>query len=332
MSIAQDFSVIVQSTTTHYRIKIYNVLNNALLYDSTKITLSTILYATEELIMEIPITASLAGNSSLKYTVEVWNGANSAISREIPFFNLSSPTLDLVVPPIVDSQFFEFQATLTQSQGVEASRFKYTLLDENEEELDNSGWVYNSSLRHTFSNFLDDTIYNVKCECYDAFESYATTGNVSFIVDYQEPSMTFKPSVREIKSISAIELKWANAYSLEGDAIGTYSFLDNYVEFENNALSLDSDSKISWANVKTNKDFVYSFLFQPPSSSFSGVITRLTNTETLEFLEIGYDGQRFYKSQNGVEKVNADFAISENEIYLIYLTKTELQTKILIID
>lgn len=79
MSIDQEFSCKIQGTCTAWRLNIYNNETNALVYDSTKIDISTTpLYNNDELIITVPSTSGCSNGFDYKYTLTLW-GENPTI-------------------------------------------------------------------------------------------------------------------------------------------------------------------------------------------------------------------------------------------------------------
>lgn len=320
----QIFTAIVQSTTTDYQIQIFDISDNSLKYDSGKVNLATTLYATETLSITIPITVAMATVRNLKYYITVWNGTENAFSREIPFTNYENPILTVSVPSTVDTQSYEFVGTQTQAQGIDASRYKYTLYANNSTQIATSDWIYNSSLKYTFENFVNNTTYKIKCESYDANELYAVSATYTFIVEYEEPSVTITPTVENIKEMSAIKVGWGGAYIVEGDLTGTSSYVENFLYGENYGLSLTSGSYVDWEDVFTNQEYVISFIY---SGDKTGDLLTLSNTDTLDYITIGHDGTRFYRNQNGVYKYTTSIPLLSSNAYLIMMNAENIMIK-----
>jgi len=323
----QVFTAIMQSTTTDYALKIFKISDNTVLYDSGKVNLTVALYATEQLNITVPITPSIGTVRDLKYTITVWNLQETVTSREIPFKNYEMPTLSVTVPNTINEQSYEFIGVQSQPQGIIVERFKYELYDNNFNKISSSGYIYNSSLRYTFSNFLDNTQYKITCETYDINGIYTKSQTYNFLVDYESPSVLFKPLVENIKNTSAIRLSWAGAYSLEGVSTGTISYIDDFIYLGNTGIDIETSSNVKWDSVNILEDNTVSFLFKPKSTGFSGNILNLSNTTDGISLNIGFNGSAFYKEQNGIYQYSINFSLSTSIVYLIVIYDDKLIIK-----
>ena len=326
MTEAQIFTGVVQNTTTDYQVRIYDLSDNTLLYDSGKVTDSY--YATETLSVTIPITPAIATVRELKWTLEIFNGADSVLSREIPFTNYEPPTVNLSsTPATITEQSYEFEITYSHPQSIEPISYEIELYDSTDELIRTSGVINNASLRYTFENFLDNTVYKVKGYVTDANNIEVETSLTQFAVDYLEPSLTFSPTVENKPEVGGIEIKWGGAYSITGSATGDYRYIENFVEEDNYGVQLDSGAYIRWEDVDIGDDNVTMILFQPNTASFDGDIVKYTNTDTNVYLSLGYDYSqtKFYREQGGIRQYTEDFELGTSSVYLLYWSSEYLK-------
>lgn len=331
MLLEQIFTAIVQSTTTDYQLRIYNLATNALLYDSTKITLGTTLFATETISITVPITGALATVRELKWTLEVWNSSDSVVSRETPFTNYEAPTASLSsVPATITEQSYEFIIAYNQNQGIEPESYILNLYDSSQNLIDTSNVIYNSSLKFTFENFVDGTVYFVRGLVVDQNELEADTGFVQFTVDYTEPSVNFTPTVENLPNSAGIEITWVGAYILEGVATGTINYVDDFLYVGNKGLEVTSGSNVEWEGVNIEAQYTASLWHNPNDGLFDGDIIEFQNTDTSDFIKIGYDNSenKFYRNQNGIFEYTVDFVFNETNAYLIIFTATTIEIKV----
>ena len=325
----QTFTATAQSQISDYKVRIYRISDNTLLYEGSKISLVTPLYATQELVGTVPITGALATERDIKWTLEVWNGADSALSKETPFTNYEPPLISLVIPPTITEQSYQFVGLYSQNQGIQVARFRYTLYDATQKVIEQTDWIPNTSLIHTFSNFLDGSVYYARCELYDEQGQYADTSLMEFAVDYDEPSVSFVPTVENIKNSAAIAIKWIGAYVLEGVLVGTAYFVENFLYFGNNGININSGSSAYWENVNIEEEFTTSMWWQPNSSSFDGVIFKQESTESGEIIEVGYSqtmGSFYRENLEGTDYV-LPIPINATYAYLLILVGTQLTVK-----
>jgi len=330
----QTVSAIVQSTTTDYQVNINKISDNTLLYDSTKITLGSPVYAGNSLDIELPIIVALAGIANLKWTLRVWNGVDEALSRETPFLNYEEPVTTMTVPASVNGQSYEFSVTYTQPQSAEISRYRLTLYDDAQIEITNSGWIYNSSGVYTFENFIDGQDYYVRSEVYDINTVYSESPLYGFVVDYTKPSVTFVPVATNKKYLSAIEIEWSGAYLLEGSATGVFTYQDDFLYMENTGVNIPDGSYIEWTGVNIGAEYVASLFHNPLNGTFTGDIIKFENDATGIYQCIGYDSatQRFYRNQNELYDYTSSFSFDENNVYLIMFTAESIHIKVFFIE
>ena len=322
---SQIFSAIAQSSITDYQLRIYELSTSNLLYDSTKI--SATLYATEEFSVVVPITPALATIRELKWTIEAWNGTDSVTTRETPFMNYETPSANLAsTPSTVTNQEYEFNITYSHPQDIQPNNFEIELYDSTETLLQTSDVIYNSSLRYTFDNFLDGTVYKVKGYIEDNNGVKIETSMTQFAVDYSEPSLTFAPSVENKSLVSGIEIKWGGAYSLSGTIDGTYVYVEDFLYTDNVGIRLDETTKITWTDVNIEETNIGSLLINPSTIDYNGEITRYTNTSSGTYLSIGYSEttNQFYREQNGAKEYTQEFTLSPLNAYLLYWSTSKL--------
>lgn len=331
---SQVFSATLTSKTTNYQIRIYNNNLGTLLYDSTKLTLPSVLHSGDELSHTVPITAGLATVRELKWTIQVWNNAETIdISqlREIFFKNYGNASVSLVVPATITTQKHLFTGIYSQPQNIDPFRYRYLLFDSNDMIVQDTGWIYKESLTYEFSGFLSPTDYQIKLEVYDTNDKYAESPIYPFSVLYESPSVNFQPEISNSEEDSAIEVKWSGAYSLPGTLDGTGIYIRDYLEYNNFGFDLAADSSIQWDGVNISKDYTY-LLTWTPKSEITGLITKLENSETNHFYEIGFDfeAQKFYRNIDGVTTyTDQSFQYAATYVYLIGLQYDKLYIKAL---
>jgi len=329
MLLEQIFEATVQTSTSDYQVRIYKLSDNTLLYDSGKINLVTPLYASQELLVTIPITGALATERDLKWTLELWNGVDSAVSKETSFVNYELPTISLSVPATITEQSHQFIGLYSQNQGIGVSRFRFALYDSTQVLIEQTEWVYNSSLEKTFENFLDNADYYVECEVYDLNEQYATTDLVLFFVDYVAPSVSFVPTVINIANSATIQIKWIGAYILEGLSSGIISFISNFLYIGNNGLQINDGSYAYWEDVYIEEQFTASFIWQPNSDSFDGRFFGLNNVISGKYIEIGYSQTigAFYKKNSDGSEYGNPLILDSSKAYILIIVGTTLTIK-----
>jgi hypothetical protein len=327
MTSNQNFTAVMQGAQiTHYQLRIYNNSTNALLYDSTKLALSPVLYNNDTLTIVVP-SGSAGTTRELKWTLAVWNGSETIVSREKYFTNYQLPTVSLVSATL-NEQSYEFVATYTQAQSLSVKKFKFTLYDSNNLEIDNSDWQFNGSVLWTFSGFIDGNTYYVKCEVYDINNVYATSGLVLYDVSYTQPSVNIKPTLLNLTEVSGIEVSWSGIYDNIGASTGTVEYVADYTPSQLYALYIHSNSTAYWTDLKIAEDFTDSFIWRPYTVGFTGKIAKHENTISGKYYEFGYDGEKFYYDINGIITYTIPIELTADMLNMIVLTPTKVSIKV----
>lgn len=308
----QTFSCIVGgSLIDAYRLKIYK-LDNTLLYDSTKTTLITELYNGESL--EIPLTGgTVTYKGQLKFTIEAFNDVNSALSKEMTFYNATTPTLSLSVTSPITVKSNEFITTYTQAENVTVESYKYYLYDSTGLILlQSSNEIYSSKLTYTFDGFLNNTTYNVKNIITNQYGMISNTGLVEFNIEYSSPDVLITPTATVVDSLSAIDTKWAGAVQILGVATGTNSYIEDYLVLGNTGLQLEDGSNIKFT-LSIPQIFTETFIFNP-----NGFTDGIFNEFDDGVYQIGYNSTLtcFYFILNGTTIYGNTLVLNTNP-YLI---------------
>jgi len=323
MTSNQDFTAVIQGVqATHYQLLIYNNDTSAQLYDSTKTAISPVLYNGDTLTIVVP-SGSAGVVRELKWTLAVWNGAETLTSREKYFTNYELPTVSLT-PDALTEQFYEFIATYAQAQSISVKKFKFTLYDSLSVEIENSDWQFNGSVLWTFDGFLSGETYYVEYEVYDLNNVYATSGLVAYTISYTEPSISVIPIATNLEDYSAIQVDWSGVYTNVGDDTGTTEFVVSYLPGTDFALYIHAASTAFWEDLRIGEDFTNTFVWRLLDTGFTGDIIKQENTVTSSYFTVGYDGSRFYYNISGDTRYSRAITLTANMLNIIILTPTNI--------
>lgn len=331
MTEPQIFSAVLTSKVTDYQLRIYDNDNGDLVYDSTKTALTEALYSDEVLAHTVPITVAIDEVRELKWTLQIWNGLESLASnqlREIYFKNYETPTISLSVPSIIESQKYEFIGIYNHEQDLPPLSYRYILYSSTNDIIEESEWIYKESLKYTFEDFLNLTSYKIKIEVYDINNIFIESSVYTFGITYESPSVTFTPFVENLEDESCINVKWSGAYAIEGDSTGTLSYVEDYLSTGNFGLKLENGSDVVWDNVNISDSYTYTFLWSTDKADFSGPISRIENSDTGHFYEIGLEGSKFYRNvDNIITYTSEDYPLASVYVYLIGIQYNTLYIK-----
>lgn len=252
---------------------------------------------------------------------------NIATSDEIPFSAYSVPTASLTVGTLT-TQSHEFVPTYTHTQGILVNKFQAFLYNEDGDVLDSSDEIYSSNVRYTFDGFLSGNTYGVKFVITNNAGQECNTGIVSFSVSYSSPSLIITADAENICKDSCIKISWGNLVQIIGEVTGDSTYIENYLTLGDYGLSLDISAILEYAGVGMEVGGTLPiFIWQPITTSFTGIIAEFTNTDTMEYVKIYYDGSKFYQDRNGVIMNNLPFALTTDTAYLIAVIGNDLYTK-----
>lgn len=106
---------------------------------------------------------------------------------------------------------------------------------------------------------------------------------------------------------------------------GDYEWVDPFVREGNIGLKLLSDSYLVFSDLDIHKgSSPPMFWWNPCEAGFTGVIVRTENTNTGEYIEVGYNGVNFYRDINGIVFNNARQDLNPDLLYQIGMTQEEL--------
>jgi len=262
----------------------------------------------------IDITSAGAGTITI---------SNIAISEQIPFYVYSAPTLVLSTASITE-QSFEFVPVYTQAENIIVNKFNAYLYDSNDVLLEETDDIYSANVRYTFDGLLSGSTYKVKFIATNAAGQECTTGLVSFSVSYVSLALTLRPEVTNKPNTSSILMEWSGIYQLTGVVTGASSYTSDFIETGNTALQLDAGTILEFSDVNITTLSTETFLWYPSSISFTGNIKKWENTDTGDYLIIGYNGDRFYVNINGTLFYNPLYDLVVSIVYLLAIKENSL--------
>lgn len=306
---------------TDYQLRIYN-LSNSLIYDSTKITLSSPLPNGSVLTHTVPM-GSITNGSQYKWTLQTWNALDSAITREILFSAYTAPVITFNPPVTITAQDYEFTATYTQSEGVGLSYYKFILYDENGEIIEETQNIYDFDIKHTFEGLVNGTEYGIRLTGQFQLNGMSfDTGISQFMAVYTEPDFSMTPSTEFDSNTSFVDIQWGQVVQIIGDyPVGSETYVNNFIRTGNTGLGMDSGEYVNF-DVDIPIDFTLKFIWQPDSNSFTGKIIELDDG----VYEVGYDGSKFTYTINGVSQSTLPIDIFGSVFYLVLLP-TKIRVK-----
>jgi hypothetical protein len=249
--------------------------------------------------------------------------SNIAISAQVKFFANSTPTLTLP-GGVLAEQSEEFVPVYTQAENLLTTYFNAYLYDSTGELEEESGQIFSSDIRYTFTGLRTGFSYKVQFVGVNARGQTYDTGLVTYSVFYSSPNIGILPLATNQANRASVLLTWSDIIQILGVVTGSSSYVSNFMETGNTALNLTAGSTFYVDNLTIDEDQTNTHVWYPASTLFTGDILKLENTSTLDYLIVGYDGTRFFRNVNGVIFNNPNKALVANQAYLIALTSEKL--------
>lgn len=311
MTLNQTFTAQVNGLKyTDYRLVIKKVSDNTVVYDSTKLSLSPVLYDKQTLSHLISANSiSNTGTDSYKWILQVWNGSENVTSGETLFYAESLPVIGLTIPTTVTSKSISLISTYMQTEGISPKKFKYIWYDNLDNIIKDTGWIFSGNLSYDFDGLDNNSSYKIECMIETLSGVIGTSGKKAFAVTYVQPSLTIVPETTLLPNLSAIKVKWSKVITRVGATTGTTSYIPNFLKDGNYGLQIDADSKLEY-NFTIPKDFTVTNITKFPVG-FSGIFCQLDSDYS-----IGYDGSRFYFNNAGIIEYGTAVSIDVNPFFI----------------
>lgn len=312
------FSARVNGTKiSKYQLLIYK-MDNTLVYDSTVITLSPVLYDKDTIYITVPILSK--NGYELKWLLNTWEETTSATytsSRETPFYSYSTPIAVFnTIPSPVTTKSYTFTIAYSQAESIPLKKWKMILKDSNGNIIEDTDYSYKASISYEFDGLANGEIYTVESEIESQVGVVTNTGGYGFTVSYSAPSSNITANATLLESSSAIDVDWANAIQVLGNTTGTTSFVDNFVFSGNHGYEIKAPGTIYW-DVNIPDEFTCTFWIALPTG-FNGAFCQLDST-----YELGYSGGRFYYSIDGIVEIFIPTTIT-GKVFLIAIRPTNI--------
>lgn len=283
------------TSVTDYQLIIYQ-MDNTIIYDTTKINLTTPLYNKNIFTLTIP-ASTFANNQQLKWTITFWEGTSSATSRETPFYAYTIPTVSMTVGATITSQQATFTATYSQAEGVALNRWYMVFLNASDNIILQTPYSYSGLISYIFTGFLNNTTYKVYTVVENQLGVITQSDTYTFDVSYSPPSTNIVPSVTLLPDLSAIQTDWSLPIQVTGAITGTSSYVPGLFTPTNTGLKLDSGSYVEF-DLDIPSNFTTTFAYIPDPSFTSGIFVELDALDGTTY-QIGYDGTKYYYINKG---------------------------------
>ena len=310
--------IIDGDTCDSYRYRIYNSAGS-LVYDSTKITLSPILYGGDTLNVIIPTaTSTLVNGNTYTHSFEVFEGSNSAISSLVQFYTNSIPVVSNPFTTPINSQRIELNAIYSQAEGITMKEYTYIIKDNIGEAILEYNKIGSQNTNYIFSGFENNTSGTIEFKGKTTRDFDFTTGELPYSVVYPQPNININPLTILDKNTSFVDFKWGVISQISANAVGSYLYVNDYLKIGNKALQLDSGSTVDY-DVNFGEDFTLKFKVDL-ISSFDGKIVELTSVDDKTYtLSYSYSEQKFSWDNEGIEASSLVISSPITNAYIVIL-------------
>jgi len=186
--------------------------------------------------------------------------------------------------------------------------------------ISSSGDIYSSYLTYPIDGFNNTDNYLIDL----SLETQNPNGGLGMILDKQTtfnvsyPTLKVlnKPTLTEIIDKSAVQINWANICTNPGILSGGFSYIPNYLNYGNTALSLNVGTTLNYSTSIIPANATFSFMVKLPKT-FNGIIWQTNDSK----YQIGYNLslQEFYTIINGVTNYSELIIITENPFFITCL-------------
>lgn len=302
-------------TCDAYRLRIY--LSGSQIYDSTKQTLSPVLFDGEQLSINLP-SGTLTNGNTYTYTIECFEGTESAVSQFIQFYADAPPTVGLTFPSPIVSQNIQLQATYFQANNVLMASYRYLIKDSNGNTLYDFTKNASQDTRYTVEGLPNNISGTIEFSGTTTRGFNFTTGELAFTVDYPRPSVNITPSTTLNRTSSFVTYRWGVITQISGTATGTISYVPNYIVNGNTALNIHNNSRVVY-NLDFGENFTLKYKLDL-STGFDGKICELTSdTGQLYGLYWESANNRFYWDNDGIRSNSMAITVPIRRVYIVVL-------------
>jgi hypothetical protein len=258
-----------------YQLRFYNNSTDALLFDTTQVVSANTTYTL--------LANSIANALEVKYKVTVWSDASTSVDSEFILIKTAAkPTVSIgTVPTTTES--FEFVATVVLASGVTIQKFRYTLYDNFNNLVYDSGYILDYVPKHEIVGLLPNFPYKVQVEIVDSNDQSGISTLVPFQITQTASSVSLF-TLTAIDNAATVKIDFNPINQTLGTVSGTYDFTDGKF---GQGLNLSSGGFVQFE--KTIATTFCVTVYRKLPTDFIGDIVSFGDNELVVF----YTGQRF---------------------------------------
>jgi hypothetical protein len=288
------------ATQSDFKLTIYKNDDNTLIYDSMKITSSNNYHT-------VP-SNSMAVGINYKWQIQTWSGVSSAISQFAFISANSSPTLVFIDPDfssavILPGQNYMFKTLYNQSENISISKYKFILYDNNDNILEDTGYIYGFTPYYEFKGMVRGNTYKIEAKAVSQNNLSCETGIKEFSINtYTIPDTTPDIIVTPNNDEASIKTEWSDLKLVTPVVIGTYSYIP--AKF-NEGVLLDESTTIDYQELVVGNDNILSGWYKFVYGQDGDFVQLGSNV----FGGFDYNTQRFYIRNNTTYAYSQQFGL-----------------------
>lgn len=323
-SIDQIFSARVSSSIDSYRLEIFNNADNSLIEDTGQVSISVEKGET----LEVNLPANTINNGlTIKWRITIFDGANSATSFETVVDTAQTPVVGLSISSPVQSQQLTIFPTYSQAQGVDWRHYQVTLRDISGEIRFQSPEITTGALEYTLTGLVDGTTDTVEVVFVSLNGLTATTGQITFTVDYNAPSLNVRVNTVVNCETSGVELSYPAPIIINGTEVGTPSYINNFFATGIIGMRLDTGESVTWSPQGgiplSATTLLYRVQFIDNTDKLD--IVTLRNSTTGAEYRVTYESGTFFSDIDGVRTPELTTTIAGKSFsFILYTTRVRI--------
>lgn len=194
-----------------------------------------------------------------------------------------------------------FYLTYTQEQSIGIKKYKLKIYDEEQELLQDSGWLYDLLLSDTITGLVNKTTYYIEGIVTTQYDQEDSTGLKEFSIDYSNNILLPAIAAEADDNNGTITVDWANLNSTMVEVAGpTYvSGMFGY------GLYLASTSETAVIDVEIPDTFTLTF-WGKTEGEFSGDLIAKDASTTYGY---DYSVYKFYQNDNGIYTYSSEASL-----------------------
>jgi hypothetical protein len=226
-----------------YEVVVRKIVDNTIAFTSGKV----VSYITKYIIP----AGSLINGNEYTYVVTVYNNINEFVSSSPTLLKCNSrPIMSITTDGYVRNQVATVYGGYSQSESLLLKAFKFVLYDVFSHVLEQTDYIYDGSISHTFDyKLVDGEIYFIECVGITQNDLLGTSGLIRVVADYIQPNVYFSLGAETFIDKPFVRLTWTTVRII-GNTTGNVDYVNS-----NSALDTHEGTVYFDEGFNINEDF-----------------------------------------------------------------------------